>query len=208
MVSKAAGDALDAEARILDAWRAGDRDGATTGTLRAYGAEIYSYLAAIHASEDDAGDAYSIFCEGLWATFDRFEGRCSIRTWAYALARRSSLRVRRDNRRRAARQIALPASSSALALAEQVRTATASYLATRSRTRIAELRASLPEEDQTLLLLRVDRGLPWADLARVLAEEETSDEAGLRRVSARLRKRFQLVREKLVEMGRREGLVP
>jgi RNA polymerase sigma-70 factor (ECF subfamily) len=196
-----------AEEAVLAALGRGDRDAATTAALRAYGGEVFSFLAALHPGEDDAGDAYSLFCEGLWASFERFERSCSVRTWAYAIARRSSLRVRRDGRRRAARQMAIPESSSAFALAAQVRSETASWLATRTRTRIAELRASLPEEDQALLMLRVDRGLAWSDLARVLSEEPL-DDAALRRVSARLRKRFQLVRERLAEMGRREGLVP
>lgn len=201
------GDAARIDAAIVEAARAGDRDAATTAAIRAYGAEVYAFLAASHVQEEEAGEAYSLFCEGLWTSLERFQGDCSVRTWAYAIARRSSLRVRRDSRRRAARQLALPGSSSAAALAAQVRSETASYLATRTRTRIAELRATLPEDDQALLMLRVDRGLAWADLARVLGEEEL-DAAGLKKVSARLRKRFQLVRERLVEMGRREGLVP
>ena len=102
----------------------------------------------------------------------------------------------------------LPESSSAWAVAVEVRTATASYLATQARSRIAELRAALPEEDRALLVLRVDRNLAWNDLARVLSPEESLDDVAVRRESARLRKRFQIVKERLYELGRAEGLVP
>ncbi len=197
-----------AEERIHHALASGDRDGATAEAVRAYGGEIYSFIASLHGSEADASDAFSLFCEGLWTGFERFEQASSVRTWAYAIARRCSLRVRRDVRRAAARRAPLPESSSAWAVAVEVRTATASYLATQKRSRIAELRAALPEEDRALLVLRVDRSLAWNDLARVLAPDESQDEVALRRTSARLRKRFQIVKERLYELGRAEGLVP
>jgi hypothetical protein len=54
----------------------------------------------------------------------------------------------------------------------EVRAETLSYLRTVRKNRIAELRASLPPEDQELLLLRVDRQLSWNDLALVMCDEE------------------------------------
>jgi RNA polymerase sigma-70 factor (ECF subfamily) len=50
--------------------------------------------------------------------------------------------------------------------------------------------------------------LAWIDLARILYEGETPlDDETLKREAARLRKRFQLVKEKIYEMARKEGLV-
>src|SRR5438309_1153719 len=61
---------------------------------------------------------------------------------------------------------------------------------------------------EALRLLRVDKQLAWADIARVmLAEGEAAAEAVVKRESARLRKRFELLKQKLLELGRREGLV-
>jgi RNA polymerase sigma-70 factor (ECF subfamily) len=67
----------------------------------------------------------------------------------------------------------------------------------------------LPQEDQELLMLRVDRDLPWDALAEVLRGD---DEIPLtpdvrKREAARLRKRFQLIKDRLREMARREGLL-
>jgi RNA polymerase sigma-70 factor, ECF subfamily len=184
---------------------------ATALVIKRYGREIYELLAALHHDETEAGDVFSLFAEGIWRGLRRFERQSSFRTWAYAVARRCSLRHRRDGGRRAARQAPLPEGSDASILAERVRTETRSYLRTEKRSRIAELRATLPEEDQALLMLRVDRRLSWNDLARVLndlsSDDEELAEESLRREAARLRKRFQLVKERLYELARREGLV-
>jgi RNA polymerase sigma-70 factor, ECF subfamily len=190
---------------------AGTRDfaGATEAALRGYGREVFEFLAALHPGEDEAREAFSLFAEGLWRGLPDFAWRCSFRTWAYAVAGRSSRRVRRDARRRDRRFVALPEGSRLSAIADEVRSATASYLKTERRSRFAALRASLPAEDQALLLLRVGRRLSFVDLAQALQEEGAPPLAGeaLTREAARLRKRFQLVKERLHELGRRAGLV-
>jgi RNA polymerase sigma-70 factor, ECF subfamily len=171
-------------------WQEGRWDAATERLLRCYGREIAEFLAA-------------------WRGMAKFEGACSFRTWAYAVARLNSLRYRRDGRRREARSTPLPEGSSVSYLVERLRSETATYLKTQTRTRIAELRETLPEADQTLLMLRVDRELSWIELAQVLHEDEQSQLQGeaLKREAARLRKRFQLVKTKLYELGKQEGLV-
>ena len=89
-----------------------------------------------------------------------------------------------------------------------VRTETLSYLRTEKKDRFAAIRASLPPEDQALLVLRVDRQLSWDELARVMSSDEGEPSADeLKRESARLRKRYQLVKEKLLTLGERAGLV-
>jgi RNA polymerase sigma-70 factor (ECF subfamily) len=56
--------------------------------------------------------------------------------------------------------------------------------------------------------LRVDRGLEWKELARImLGDEATITGPLLERESRRLRKRFQHVKERLVAAGRRQGLI-
>ncbi|WP_050435150.1 RNA polymerase sigma factor [Chondromyces crocatus] len=187
----------------------GDLAGAAEIALRGYGREIFEFLAALHRQDDDAAEVFSLFAEGLWRGLPRFGWRSSFRTWAYAVARKASLRFRRDARRRAARGAPLPDSSRLEAIAAEVRTQTQSWLQTERKNRFTALRESLPSEDQALLLLRVDRQLSWIDLARVLHEDDGAPLEGdaLKREAARLRKRFQLIKEKLYEMGRREGLV-
>ena len=182
--------------------------GAATLAIRGYGAEIYGFLVTFHRDEEDAAEVFSIFSERLWRDLPAFQGDCSVRTWTYVLARHSSLNYRRDLRRRERRQRELPEGSELSAIVEQVRSETASYLRSERRARFTALRESLPPEDQMLLALRVDRGLAWSDLAWVLGEGAGPlGEGELKREAARLRKRFQLVKERLLELGYRAGVV-
>lgn len=132
----------------------------------------------------------------------------SLRTWLYAIARN----IMRTNRRNAARRERRGPRAGESALDEvalAVRTETLAFLRTEKRTRLQALRDELPEEDRILLVLRVDRKLAWDDLARVLADAApvTLDGPALTRETARLRKRFQLVKERLRDRAKKEGLL-
>ena len=177
--------------------------------IRGYGPEVFGFLVAFHRGEEEAAEVFSEFTERLWRGLPGFAWECSFRTWAYAIARNASLSYRRDRRRRAALHVPLPDGSDLSALGQKVRSETVSYLRTQRKTRVAALRDALPAEDQALLVLRVDKQLPWNDLVRVMHPEDgppLTDEI-IAREGARLRKRFQLIKEKLYELGRREGLV-
>lgn len=195
------------EAAIRRCWEEGDLDGAVTGALRLYGPEIFGFLLALHRREEDAGDVFSIWSEQLWRTLGSFAWQCSLRTWVYVLARSASSRFRRSEARRAERQVPLSACTAVSAIAAQVRTETLSCLRTERQSEIARLRESLSPEDQVLIMLRIDRGLSFHELARIfLSSEQDPPAAALQRESARLRKRFQLVKQRLLALGRERGL--
>jgi len=188
------------------AWDKGDAEGAVTATLEAYGAEILGWLVGVLRDVDEAEDAFAAFTETLWSSFARFGWRCSVRTWAYALARHAAVDQRRSEARRARRQVPLSAPEVAQ-VAERIRTTTLASLRTVNRTAIARLRDELPADDRMLLVLRVDRELAWDDLARVFLDAPDPEAAELKREAARLRKRFQLIKEQLVSLARGAGLI-
>lgn len=195
------------EHQIRQSLERGGREAAELA-IRGYGAEIFGFLRALHRDEEDAAEVFARFSEHLVRDLPTFRGGSSFRTWAYTLARHASLNYRRDAQRRDRRREQLPEGSKLSAIAERARSETASYLRTERRARFAALRESLPPEDQELLVLRVDRGLSWSDLARVLHEREaalTEDE--LKRHAARLRKNFQLLKKRLLVLGRDAGVV-
>ncbi|HET6149175.1 MAG TPA: sigma-70 family RNA polymerase sigma factor [Polyangia bacterium] len=187
----------------------GELQRATALAIEGYGPEIFGFLVALHRRDDDAAEVFSSFMEKLWRGLPAFEWHCSFRTWAYAIARNVSASYRREARRRARRQVPLSGWRELSALEQKIRSGTASYLRTQSRTRFAALRESLPPEDQALLMLRVDRQLAWTELAQVMqaADAPPLDEPMRKREAARLRKRFQLIKDKLYALGRREGLI-
>lgn len=205
-----AGAREEIEQEIRSGCERGDLLGAATAAIRGYGPEIFGLLLALHRDHDRASDVFSTFSEDMWKGIGRFAWQCSFRTWAYTLARNASCRYRKNERRRAG-DIPLSLITSISAIQAQARSETLPHLQSDNQRRIAKLREELSEEDQTLLILRVDKELAWTDLARIMLGERDvdpgADEAALKRESARLRKRFQLIKERLVELGRREGLL-
>jgi RNA polymerase sigma-70 factor (ECF subfamily) len=198
---------LETDVRSLCAM--GDFAAAATAALRGYGPEVFGFLVAVHRSESDASDVFSDLTEALWRGLPGFAWESSLRTWLYAIARNVSRTRRRDAARRERR--GKRTGESALdGVAQAVRTETLAFLRTEKRTRLQALRDALPEEDRVLLVLRVDRQLAWNDLARVLHESDTDaplDDAAVTKEAARLRKRFQLVKDRLRDLAKKEGLI-
>jgi RNA polymerase sigma factor (sigma-70 family) len=187
---------------------AGDFAKATAETLRRYGSELFGFLVGLHGDHDLAGEAFSIFSERLWRSLTRFQWECSLRTWCYHLARNAAVDVQRGLRH----ERHLESAPEVLEVAAQVRTSTLSALRTENRSALERLRDELSEEDRALLVLRIDRELGWRDVALVLAQsteraDALLDDAALTRETARLRKRLQLVTERLRATARERKLV-
>jgi RNA polymerase sigma-70 factor (ECF subfamily) len=200
------------EASIRAACLAGDFDGATTTALRRYGPELFGFLVSMNRDHDAASDAFGSFSEKLWQSMQRFGWECSLRAWCYKLARNSAIDLHRAGGLVRKGHVGLSSAPEVLEVAAQVRTSTLSALRTENRTALERLRDELPEEDRALLVLRVDRELEWREVALVLADsaEPTAgspDDEELKREIARLRKRFQLVVEKLRRLARERNLI-
>jgi RNA polymerase sigma-70 factor (ECF subfamily) len=193
-----------AETAIREAWDRRDFTEATTKALRLYGAEVLGYLVTFQRDYDAAGDAFSIFSERLWETLPSFEWRCSIRTWCYRLARNAAIDVQRGDGRR--REVGLSSAPEVALLVAKTRTETLSALRTAKRTALEGLRDELSEEDRTMLVLRVDRDLDWREIAVVMGSARDAEDAALTREAARLRKRFQLVKDRLRALAHERGI--
>lgn len=190
------------EASVRAALEAGDTARATTLALQGRGPEVLRFLRSLLGDETRAGDAFSTFAERLWRSLPQFEWQCSLRSWCFLLARHAAVDQARFGNRHAG-EVPLSEASEVGRLAERVRTETSSNI-DRART---ELRASFSDEERMLLILRLEEGLAFRDLARVFLDEQASDEE-LDRESARLRKRYQLVKDRFVAAARSRGLLP
>jgi RNA polymerase sigma-70 factor (ECF subfamily) len=194
------------EAQIAERLAARDLSAAATIGIRAYGAELLGYLTAVLHDEADAADAFSQCCEDIWRGVGDFRSDASFKTWAYKLAWHAALRLLRDPRRRRGRALG---TAEAEALVAEVRATTALHLKTEAKDAFAAIRETLEPEEQTLLVLRIDRGLAWAEIAEVLAPQASSPRRtlGSERSQAALRKRFERVKEKVRREAVARGLI-
>jgi RNA polymerase sigma-70 factor (ECF subfamily) len=177
---------------------AGDLAGAAEAIVRDHGPSILGYLASVLRNDADASDVFSQFTEDLWRGLPGFRGECPVRVWAYRVAWHAAARHLRDPYRQRGRRLETTELSR---IADEVRS---SVLLGRGEARqqgIDRLRAQLTPEEQTLLVLRLDRGLSWREVATVLSGE--GDEAD----EVALRKRFERLKAKLTDMARAEGLL-
>ena len=181
-----------------------DRDYRTAATIvvRAYGPEIFRFLCAKLRNADLAAEAFSQFTEDLWRGIPGFANRSTARVWAYAVSRHAASRVI-GIARRERRQVPLSEATQLSKLAHRVRTETMAFMRTEVKQHVEKLREQLSPDDQVLLLLRVNRGLKFKEIAEIVQYEggESSQEA-IDQEAARLRKRFQLLKERLRKMAR------
>lgn len=183
---------------------AGDGAAAAEAIVLGFGPEILGWLRVSVGDEHEAADVFSAFSEEVCRCVGRFRGDSSARTWAYAVARNCQRRLWAAPRRRREAPLT-PSLASRLEI--RVRTETLPYLRTEAKDRLEAIRDSMSAEDRSLLVLRLDRGLAWEEIARVLAEDGADEAEGVRRRAAALRKRFQRLKEVLRERARAEGLV-
>jgi RNA polymerase sigma-70 factor (ECF subfamily) len=203
-VGDADGAPLDERVRALLA--ANDVSRATTETLRALGPEVLGFLYGVLGSEADAEEVLAATSERLWRSLTSFEWGCSLRTWAYVIARHEIERFRRGARRHVAGRVPISELEDVLTA---VRTETRSDLRSEKRVKLRAFRDELSVDDRTLLILRVDRGLPWDEIALAFLENpERCPPEERKRESARLRKRYQIIKQHLAKRAREEGLLP
>ncbi|MDX2091266.1 MAG: sigma-70 family RNA polymerase sigma factor [Kofleriaceae bacterium] len=193
----------DVEREIRSRCDGGDHNGALTAAIVAYGDEVYSFLVARHRDDDVAADVFSQTTMDLVKSLPTFAWRCSMRTWFYRLARSAAVRYERAPGNRRDRREALSQVSEAV---QQVRSRTQVHLRTEMKDGMRRLREQLDEQDQLLLMLRIDRDLGWNEIAEIV--EDNDDPAVISRASARLRQQFAKLKTRLRELAVAEGLIP
>jgi RNA polymerase sigma-70 factor (ECF subfamily) len=179
---------LETELRAMHA--RGELRALATTAIQAYGPEILGYVFAVARDEQVASEVFSAFLEDVWRGLPGFAWLSAFRTWAYAVARNALLRQFRDGARQR-RNVRL-SDAGLEALAIQARTTTLPHLRSELKDRARLLRAALDPDDQTLLILRVDRRMTWPEIAAImnLAAEPA-------RAAAMLRKRYERILNRL-----------
>jgi RNA polymerase sigma-70 factor (ECF subfamily) len=185
-----------------------DYDTAATVFIQFCGREILGFLLGRLTDESDASEVFSEFAEDFWKGLPSFQWRSSLRTWAYTLARNAACRFKKDPDRNPRRHLSLSQEIRFGQSVAQIREATQRYRRTETKDKIRLLREQLSFDDQTLLVLRVDRQLSWRELAIVMSGKSGEiDEAELERLSTNLRQRFKSIKERLRKLAQAEGLL-
>jgi len=182
---------MQLEAIVRERVAAGDVAGAATEAIRALGPKVVGYLRTVLQDEEDAADAFSAWAEDLWKGLPSFQARSSLRTWSLRLAFNAAMDLRAKAHCRRERRFA---TSEASALAEEIRTGTVERIE-RDRQKLADLRAQLSPDEQTLLFLRLDQELSWDEVAEVLSPLDAQT----------ARKRFERLKERLAKLARERG---
>jgi RNA polymerase sigma-70 factor (ECF subfamily) len=196
------------EARIRAACQAGEKKRAATTLLEGYGQELLGFLIAHLRDREAAAEVFSQFTEDLWRGLDGFRWQCSARVWSYTLLRNAATRHANDARRQRARNVPLSHAGPLSEIEQKIRTATLAAAQTENKGKIERLRESLCPEDQSLLVLRVNRKLGWKEIAQVMFHAgETSDDEALAKEATRLRQRYQSVKERLRRLAKEQGIV-
>ena len=183
------------ELDIRERLGAGDLQGAVTAGLTAYGPQILGYLRAVLRDGTAAEEAFSLWSEFVWTGIGGFRAEASFRTWAHKLAYSAVQRVLRDPFRRRGERLATTAMGRIVQDAYSTATA---FLEVQGQQHLDTLRATLSADEQTLLILRIDRGLRWREIASVMDLPSGNVPA--------LRKRYERIKERLRRQVDEQGL--
>lgn len=163
---------LDAnECAVRASLREGDTQAGVRATLALHGPELFGFLCAVLDDRETATRVYADVVHRITTELGELRWRCSLRTWTYWIARREL----QDRRRRGA-----PAQPG-------VGEADPEVTESNRPAGTLRLRGNLAEEDREILILRVDRGLGWNELAMTALGQEASKEA-LEREAGKLRR--------------------
>ncbi|HEY5920603.1 MAG TPA: sigma-70 family RNA polymerase sigma factor [Kofleriaceae bacterium] len=191
------------EDAIRSAHERGDMQEAVRRGLDIYQVEVYSFLCARLRSEADAHEVFSQLTEDIVRGITKFAWRASFRTWLYTLARNAAVRFETARAQHAKRHDPISQVSDPIAVE---RSRTRPYLRTDVKDRFAALRESLSPEEQSLLVLRIDRDLSWDEVARIMYDGDEADDEELQRHTTNLRQRFRQLKIRLEEWAKSEGL--
>jgi RNA polymerase sigma-70 factor (ECF subfamily) len=144
--------------------RADDIEAAAARVIGACGPAILGYLRVALGNEDAAQRAFTAFSGAVWQRLRRYRGECEIRVWTYRLAFQCAQRQRRTLR--STRSGPDRSGETRRRALGRTRTATVESMALAEHAEL--LRRELSVAEQTLLTLRLDKQLSWAEIALVL----------------------------------------
>lgn len=185
------------EAHIRTLIAAGALREAAAEVVSRYGPTIIGGLRAMLGNHADVMDAHAQWSENVLRGIGAFGGRSTVHTWARRLAWNAALNLRGQAHRRREQ----PSATGELPEVPEDASARSHLCAERRWQQLRELRAGIAPAEETLLSLRVEQELSWAEIAEVLSTEAAPLDA------TAARKRYERLRARLREKARLQGFV-
>jgi RNA polymerase sigma-70 factor (ECF subfamily) len=162
----------------------GDREGALTVLMQAYGRDIHRHCYQVLRDRDLADDVHQTVFIEAFRDLARFEGRSSMRTWLYGIARHrclDAMKIGARWRRRFVRVERLPDPQD-----ERPRADDALALRSELGALVVAL-GRLPVDTRIAVLLRFREGMTFEEIGAVFSERAATVQARVSRALPRLR---------------------
>jgi RNA polymerase sigma-70 factor (ECF subfamily) len=172
----------DEDARLMLRFREGDR-GAFETLFRRYTPRLVSFLARMvpeHARAEEL--AQEVFVR-IYQARDRYEPRARFSTWLFGIASNLALNDLARAHRKRERAWDVPAAS---VVEDPGARADRSLEARRTAARIEKAMARLPDRQRAALLLRVEEGLGYEEIAEALGASNASVKSLIHRAREKL----------------------
>ncbi len=150
------------EADLLRRLREGNDD-AFEELLGLYQRDVYRVARRLTGSAAEADDVAQETFVRAWQGLPRFRGQAALRTWLMRIAANLSLNVRSSAR--VARRGPVAPDEAAVSAAPG---AEGTLLESERQARVASAIRELPDRQRTTLLLRVDQGMMFKEIARAM----------------------------------------
>ena len=160
-----------------------------------YGGEVRAFLNARTRTRASMEDVFSSFSEDVWKGLPSFRFQGKVRSWVYTVARNALFRHSKSRKRWGSRHVPSELDD----MQTEVRRSITTQLGDVAW--LEPVLSALELPDRRLLEQRLVLSMPWRDIAAECAAERAGkcapSERDIERESARLRKRYQILLERL-----------
>jgi RNA polymerase sigma-70 factor (ECF subfamily) len=185
------------EQRLKQAWMDGDLKGSAGTAVSEYGPELLGFLTARFRDRTAAAEAFAQGQEDFWTAWPSFRWDCPARNWMYKIFSNAANRWHRDRHNNPGLRAGLSGVGQAADQAQASHQSPAPYLRTTIKSRFRLLRDQLPEEERTLLILKVDKGFSWREVAEIMLPEAELSAEEWKREADRRAQQFSRLKQKL-----------
>jgi RNA polymerase sigma-70 factor (ECF subfamily) len=166
---------------------------AENGRYDGHGVRVFGYLRAIMKNDRDAKEVFAKFSRLVHKDIGSCPSDGSLKSWLYGIAYRVMVEHMKERKTRCDFQFARTEQRASHARASIDRWDQSSV-----KDVLRELCSQLPENQQTIFILRVDRNMDWEELARVfLNAQEFAEPEILQFVVCHLKTQFNRAKEKV-----------